>query len=131
MREKNAIRSCSAESPVFSKGQELQAAGTARAARLRVELKAARARVDLEVRSAFEVYSRRAAAIAVLERDAIPGVTENETLTTRSFEAGELGLPELLLIRREILDTRAQYLDALLEAALARVDLEASAGVLR
>jgi hypothetical protein len=35
------------------------------------------------------------------------------------------------LIRREILDTRFQYLDALLEAALARIDLDASAGVLR
>jgi outer membrane protein TolC len=52
-------------------------------------------------------------------------------LTTRSFEVGQLGLPELLLIRREILDTRFQYLDALLEAALARIDLDASAGVLR
>jgi hypothetical protein len=44
---------------------------------------------------------------------------------------GQLGLPELLLIRREILDTRSLYLDALLEAALARVELDASAAVLR
>jgi cobalt-zinc-cadmium efflux system outer membrane protein len=117
--------------PVFSKGQELQAVGLARAARLRTELDAARTRVQIEVRSAFEVYSRRIAAISVLESDAIPGLDENETLTARSFEVGQLGLPELLLIRREILDTRSQYLDALLEAALARIDLDASAGVLR
>jgi hypothetical protein len=44
---------------------------------------------------------------------------------------GQLGLPELLLIRREILDTRFQYLDTLLEAALARIELDASAGLLR
>jgi cobalt-zinc-cadmium efflux system outer membrane protein len=99
--------------------------------RLRAELDAARARVQLQVRSAFEAYSRRMAAIRVLETDAIPGLDENVTLTTRSFEVGQLGLPELLLIRREILDTRFQYLDALLEAALARIDLDASAGVLR
>ena len=117
--------------PVFSKGQELQAVGSARAARLRAELDAARSRVQLEVRSSFEAYSRRIAAIRVLETDAIPGLDENETLTTRSFEVGQLGLPELLLIRREILGTRSQYLDALLEAALARIDLDASAGVLR
>jgi cobalt-zinc-cadmium efflux system outer membrane protein len=117
--------------PVFSKGQEFQAVGSARAARLRAELDAARTRVDIEVRSAFEAYSRRMAAIRVLETDAIPGLDENVTLTTRSFEVGQLGLPELLLIRREILDTRFQYLDALLEAALARIDLDASAGVLR
>lgn len=117
--------------PVFSRGQELQAVGSARVARLRGELDAARARVQLQVRSAFEAYSRRMAAIRVLETDAIPGLDENVTLTTRSFEVGQLGLPELLLIRREILDTRFQYLDALLEAALARIDLDASAGVLR
>jgi cobalt-zinc-cadmium efflux system outer membrane protein len=117
--------------PMFSKGQEHQAVGTARVARLRAELDASRTRVQLEVRAAYEAYSRRMAALSVLESDAIPGLDENQALTTRSFDVGQLGLPELLLIRREILDTRSQYLDALLEAALARIDLDASAGVLR
>jgi cobalt-zinc-cadmium efflux system outer membrane protein len=117
--------------PMFSKGQEQRAVGSARAARLRAELDAARARIQTEVRSTFDAFNRRLAALGVLESDAIPGLDENEQLTTRSFEVGQLGLPELLLIRREILDTRSQYLDALLEAALARVDLDASAAILR
>ena len=79
----------------------------------------------------FQAFNRRLAAVRVLETEAIPGLDENEALTSRSFEVGQLGLPDLLLIRREILDTRSQYLDALLEAALARVDLDASAGLLR
>ena len=117
--------------PMFSKGQEQRAVGSARAARLRADLDAARTRVQLEVRAAFDAYNRRIAAVRVLEVEAIPGLDENEQLTTRSFEVGQLGLPELLLIRREFLDTRSQYLDALLEAALARIDLDASAGILR
>jgi cobalt-zinc-cadmium efflux system outer membrane protein len=117
--------------PLFSRGQEQRAVGSARAARLRAELEAAKTRVQVEVRAAFDAYSRRLAAVRVLEADAIPGLDENEQLTSRSFEVGQLGLPELLLIRREILDTRFQYLDALLEAALARVDLDASAAILR
>lgn len=117
--------------PMFSKGQEQRAVGSARAARLRAELDAARARIQTEVRFTFDAFNRRVAALRVLESDAIPGLDENEQLTTRSFEVGQLGLPELLLIRREILDTRFQYLDALLEAALARVDLDASAAILR
>jgi outer membrane protein, heavy metal efflux system len=117
--------------PTFSKGQEQRAVGSARAARLRAELDAARSRVQIEVRAAFDAYNRRLAAVRMLETDAIPGLDENEQLTTRSFEVGQLGLPDLLLIRREILDTRSQYLDALLEAALARIDLDASASILR
>jgi cobalt-zinc-cadmium efflux system outer membrane protein len=117
--------------PMFSKGPEQRAVGSARAARLRAELNAARTRVQLEVRAAFDAFNRRPAAVRVLESDAIPGLEENEQLTTRSFEVGQLGLPELLLIRREILDTRSQYLDSLLEAALARIDLDASAAILR
>ena len=117
--------------PVFSKGQEQRAVGAARAARLRAERDAARSRIQIEVRTAFDAYNRRLAAVRMLETDAIAGLDENERLTTRSFEVGQLGLPELLLIRREILDTRAQYLDALLEAALARIDLDASASILR
>jgi cobalt-zinc-cadmium efflux system outer membrane protein len=117
--------------PVFSKGQELQATGVARARRLRAELEAARGRVRVEVRSAFEAYSRRLAAVRILEAEAIPGLDENDALTTRSYEAGQIGLPDLLLIRRETLDTRSQYLDSLLDAALARIDLDFSAGILR
>ena len=117
--------------PMFSKGQEQRAVGSARAIRLRADLDAARTRVQLEVRAAFEAYDRRLAALRVLEADAIPGLDDNEQLTTRSFDVGQLGLPGLLLIRREILDTRSQYLDALLEAALARIDLDASAAILR
>ena len=117
--------------PMFAKGQEQRATGAARASRLRSDLEAARSRVQLEVRSAFDAFTRRLAALRVLETDAVPGLDENEQLTTRSFDVGQIGLPDLLLIRREILDTRAQYLDALLEAALARIELDASAAVLR
>jgi cobalt-zinc-cadmium efflux system outer membrane protein len=117
--------------PVAAKGQEQRAAATARAARMREALSVAQARVRQEVRAAYEAYTRRLAALRVLESDAIAGLDENERLTTRSFEVGQLGLPELLLLRREILDTRAQYLDALLEAALSQIDLDTSAAILR
>lgn len=117
--------------PLFSKGQEQRALGSARTTRLRAELDAARTRVRIEVRAAFEAFTRRLAAVRVLEADAIPRLDENDQLTTRSFDVGQLGLPDLLLIRRETLETRVLYLDALLDAVLARIDLDANAGVLQ
>ena len=57
--------------------------------------------------------------------------TDDETLSRESYEAGQISLAELLLVRREILETRSDYLSHLLETAIAAADLEASAGVLR
>lgn len=117
--------------PLFSTGQALRASGRARETRLRAELDAARARMAIGVRASFADYQRRREAVRVFERDALPSLDESDALARRSFEVGQLGLPELLLIRREILDTRFAYLDALLEAALARVELDARAAMLR
>lgn len=107
------------------------AVSSATLTRVRSELDAETLRIRVEVAAVLDAYRRRLNAVRVLTEDALPGLDENERLTARSFEAGQLGLTELLLIRREILDTRFQYLDALLEAAFARVELDASAGVLR
>lgn len=117
--------------PMFSKGQGPVAAGRARATRLKAELGAARIRIGIEVTAALQAYDSRAEAVRILERDALPGLDDSVTLATRSFEVGQIGLAELLLIRREIIDTRTQYVEALLEAALARIELDARAGVLR
>jgi outer membrane protein, heavy metal efflux system len=117
--------------PVFSRGQELTATGTARAARIRGELEAIKTAIRNEVRTAFDAYTYRAEAFQDLERLALPSLLENETLARRSYEEGEIGLAELLLIRREILETRLAYVSTLLDAALAGVDLEFKSGVLR
>ena len=117
--------------PFFSRGQELIATGNARASRLRTELDALKRRVQREVTTALAALERRQAALQILERDAVPAADENESLAGRSYEAGQIGLAEMLLIRREILETRFQVLDARLDAALARVELDAAAGVLR
>ena len=117
--------------PVFSAGQELRATGTARAARLRLELDATRSRIESAVRSSFEAYQSRQAAVRELEQAAIPSVDENDALARRSFEVGQINLPELLLLRRELVDTRLEYLDRQLEAAEAAVERDAVSGVLR
>lgn len=117
--------------PIFSRGQELTATGTARAVRIRGEIEAIRRAIHHEINSAFEAYRNRWEASQELERGAIPNLNENETLARRSYEEGEIGLAELLLIRREILETRLAYVSTLLDAQLAAIDLEFRAGVLK
>jgi len=117
--------------PVFSRGQELRAAGNARAARIRGELQASKTAIRNEIRAAFDVFTYRMEAAQELENRALPSLEENETLARRSYEEGEIGLAELLIIRREILETRLSYVTTLLDAALADIDLQFKAGVLK
>ncbi len=117
--------------PVFNKGQELQAVGQARTRRIDRELDASKRAVSVEVRTAYDVYNLQTAAVQELERDALPSLMENETLARRSFEEGEIGLAELLLVRRDAFELRTVYTDRLLDAAIAGIELESRAGVLQ
>jgi len=87
--------------------------------------------LDLRAQSARAAFTLRVSATEPLERDVLPGLEENERLAQRSFEVGELSLTDMLLIRREFVDTRLQYLEALAEAAAASIDWQMAAGVLR
>jgi cobalt-zinc-cadmium efflux system outer membrane protein len=87
--------------------------------------------VETQVSTAFTVHRLREDAVRELEREELPRLDENEALAQRSFEAGEMSLADLLAMRREILQTRDDYLDRLLDSALAAIELEASAGGLR
>ena len=117
--------------PVHNRGQETLAVGQARADALRQALAAARA--SRRRRGPGPVLGPDAAAGGrrELERTALPALEDNESLALKSFEAGEIDLGELLLIRREILETRLAYLERLLDASLTRFELEAAAGVLQ
>jgi cobalt-zinc-cadmium efflux system outer membrane protein len=117
--------------PLFDRGQNVRAEARARAHRLELELEAARRDVRREVSTSWEIYLQQKAAVEELEKNGLRVLDENETLSRESYEAGQISLAELLLVRREILETRSDYLSHLLETAIAAADLEASAGVLR
>ncbi|HEX5719200.1 MAG TPA: TolC family protein [Thermoanaerobaculia bacterium] len=116
--------------PVHDRGRETLAVGEARAAALRQALDAARRAADAEVRGRHSALLRHLEAARELERTALPALEDNESLALKSFEAGEIDLGELLLLRREILETRLTYLERLLDASLTRFELEAAAGAL-
>lgn len=117
--------------PLFDRGQGVRAEARARARRLELELEAARRSVRTEVSTALEIYGQQKAAVDELEENAVRLLEENESLSRESYEAGQISLAELLLVRREILEIRNDYLSRLLDAAIAAADLEASAGLLK
>jgi len=116
--------------PFFNRGQELRAVGEARAQRIRSEIGSLKHAVQNEIKTALEAYLLRVQAADEL-RATLGALDDNEDLVRRSYAAGQIGLAELLLVRREVLETRLAALDRLLDAAQAASELESRAGMLR
>lgn len=116
--------------PVWNRGQEARAAGEARASRLRAGAEALRRSARQEVMSAYEAYGLRVTAAEELD-DAAARLEENETLARRSYEEGQIGLGELLLVRRESLEVQSSHLERRLAAKELEMELLARAGVWR
>ncbi|HET9299543.1 MAG TPA: TolC family protein, partial [Candidatus Polarisedimenticolaceae bacterium] len=114
--------------PIANRGQGLEQEARARQQRLTAEQGAALQAVEVEVEGARAAYTEARAAAAVLQEGALSLLEETERLSARSYEAGQIGLAEYLLVRRELSETRALYLERLLEAALAWVRLQTRTG---
>jgi outer membrane protein, heavy metal efflux system len=114
--------------PLFQRGQESRAAAGARESRARAELEAARNAASVEAEGFERVYEAAARAAERLSVRAIPRVEESERMIRESYAAGKIDLPAMLFVRRDLLDARREYLDRLLDAALAAIDLAAARG---
>jgi len=115
--------------PLFNRGQEAAAIASARLTRLRVERDALARTIEADVRGAIASYDALRAAAAEYERTVVPLIEGNETLALESYDAGQIGLGDLLLARREALDARRALIDQLIETRLAEVELRAKTGV--
>jgi cobalt-zinc-cadmium efflux system outer membrane protein len=114
--------------PLFDRGQSERAEALAREQRLTLEVDAAARRAQVEVAASYDAFDAKRAALAELEATTLSLLEENESLSRRSYLAGQASLSELLLIRGQVLQIRLEHLDLLLEVALAGVAVLAAAG---
>lgn len=116
--------------PLFNPGKGLVQEARARGDRAHIDAEARKAAVSSEIEGARRAYAAAAESVRLLEKDGLPRQQENEALARESYRAGKINLATLLLVRRDALDTRREYLVRLLEAAEAGVDLAAAVGAL-
>jgi cobalt-zinc-cadmium efflux system outer membrane protein len=116
--------------PMFQRGQGTLATGLARGNAVRLELEIARERAIAELRAAYRVHRQRVEVATALQQAAGPSVTDNEGLARRSYEAGEMNLRDVLIMRREAMATRLEIVERRLDAALSRLLVLGIAGVL-
>jgi cobalt-zinc-cadmium efflux system outer membrane protein len=114
--------------PLFDRGQEARAAGRARSQRARAERQLLTSGIARDIRVGSARRARLEAAVKLLRDEAVPILEDSEKLLARSLETGLIGLGDYLAARRELLAAREEYLDRLLDVAIAGVELDLGAG---
>jgi cobalt-zinc-cadmium efflux system outer membrane protein len=117
--------------PLFQRQTGAITTASGRIAELKGALAARRVALEARLRGAHARYLIATQAAEALTSTALPLVGENEQLTRDSYQAGKIGLLEMLVVRREGFAARREALDAQLEATLAGIEVRAAAGVIR
>lgn len=110
--------------PVFNRNQAARGVGAARVAEAERNREALERAARAEVRLALTRYQAAEKAISIFGEDALKALQENLELATEGYRAGKMDFLELLVIRRETLDARRDYIEALQELGSARAQLQ-------
>lgn len=86
------------------------------------------AAIAAENEGARRAYDAAVEAVRGIEADGLPLKRENESLAVESYRAGKINLSTLLQVRRDALEIGRTYLERLLEAAEAGVELASASG---
>ncbi len=126
--EKSLLFGITVTLPAFNRNQGGRAVARALESRAIVAERAATQAVEREARAAFAAYRTALDAVQAFDREVVDRLAENLELARESFRAGKISLLEFNLVRRDFVETRLAYLDALAELVEARLTLELSAG---
>jgi cobalt-zinc-cadmium efflux system outer membrane protein len=98
--------------PLWNRGQGAQAQAAAGLDRAQLAEALARREVEREVRDAYRALARAVAAEQAFDREAVERLRENLALAEESFRAGKIGLLIYNSVRRDLVEARLDYLDA-------------------
>jgi len=117
--------------PFFENGSGSRAIAKAEEATATLEAGLARSASDAHATAAESASKARTRAISAFEAEATFDLGESLQLVTRSFEAGEIDLAELLVFRKELLETENARIDRQLDARDGEIDALLAKGMLR
>jgi cobalt-zinc-cadmium efflux system outer membrane protein len=101
---------------------------TTDASQVAIERRTAIRDVESQVLAAWSRLESLRMRVERLQSRVLPILATNERLATRSRQAGQIGLLELIVTTRQSVDARRDLIDASLDYQLARAALESAAG---
>ncbi|MBI3530208.1 MAG: TolC family protein [Betaproteobacteria bacterium] len=127
-RENLTMLSISMPLPLFKRNAGGVGQASAELTQTQIEKQAASRDVEAQVRATWQRLESLHARVGRLTESVLPSLEENQRLSTVSFRSGEIGLLQLLLVNRQLLDGRRDYLDAVTDFSQTRIALEEAAG---
>lgn len=127
-RERLTTFSVSLPLPLFKRNQ----AGIGQAAtdleQARIERQAGIRDTRASVMTLWVKLSSLETRVQRLRESVLPALDDNQSLSLKSQRAGQIGLLEMIVVNRQVLDARRDLIDALTEYHATRVALELAAG---
>lgn len=127
-RENITLLSVSVPLPLFKRNSGNVAQAQADLARAQAERQALERGQGANVRALWHRYQSLRSRVQNLRDAVLPALEENQRLSQQSLREGEIGVPQQVLVNRQLLDGRRDLLDAITELRLTRIALDQIAG---
>jgi len=127
-REKVTTLSLSLPLPLFKRNAGGIGQASTDLTQARIDRQAAQRDVRAQVTALWQKVQSLTARVARLRDAVLPALDDNQRLSAKAHQAGEIGLLQLLVVNRQALDARRDTLDALADLQVTRIALEQAAG---
>ena len=127
-RERFNMLTLSIPLPLFKKNAAGIGRATTELTHAQIDRQAADRDSQARVRALWLRLGSLRERVARLSGSVVPTLNENQRLSAASYRAGEIGLLQLMVVNRQVLDARRDYLDVLAEHVETRIALEQAAG---
>ncbi len=114
--------------PLFRQNAGAIGRATTELSQAQIERQAATRNTDSSVAALWQKLQSLTARVDALLQTVLPALEENQRLSVKSLQAGEIGLFQLLVVNRQVLDGRRDLIDAQTELRLTRITLHQAAG---
>ena len=114
--------------PLFKRNAGNIAQASAELSRAEAERRAGERDLQALVRSLWQRREILRARVQALKADVLPALADNQRLSQRALQEGEIAQAELVIINRQLVEGRRDLLDALAELRLVHVAIEEATG---
>ena len=126
--ERLAIVSLSLPLPMFKNNDAAIGQAMTDMTQAEVERTAALRDTEVRVRQLWSRLASQRERIQRLQRVLVPASADNQQLSAKSREAGQIGLLDQLIVNRQAIDAERDLIDLLAEMHTTRIELEYAAG---